>query len=126
MKGTRPLDNDEIRKVSVSGDFRMSVKYLFSTLAILLATLTFFALDTLADTESADDVSMIILCGLLGILLLVLSFMILARKKRNRLFLKEHRSLLASDDPKVLLELVEKCNEYRDRRNIPEVASLAR
>ena len=55
MKGTRPLDNDEIRKVSVSGDFRMRVKYLFSTLAILLATLTFFALDTFADTESTSD-----------------------------------------------------------------------
>ena len=46
----------------------MSVKYLFSTLAILLATLTFFALDTLADTESAVDVSVIFfLCSLLGI-----------------------------------------------------------
>ena len=103
----------------------MSVKYLFSTLAILLATLTFFALDTLADTESAYAVSVIFLCSLLGIFLLVVSFMTLARKIRARPFLKEHRSLLASDDPKVLLELVEKCNEYRERRNIPEVASLA-
>ena len=33
----------------------MRVKYLFSTLAILLATLTFFALDTIADSESASD-----------------------------------------------------------------------
>ena len=33
----------------------MSVKYLFSTLAILLATLTFFPLDTIADSESASD-----------------------------------------------------------------------
>ena len=103
----------------------MSVKYLFSTLAILLATLTFFALDTLADTESAYAVSVIFLCSLLGIFLLVVSFMTLARKIRARPFLKEHRSLLVSDDPKVLLELVEKCNEYRERRNIPEVASLA-
>ena len=105
----------------------MSVKYLFSTLAILLVTLSFFALDTLADTESAVDVSVIFfLRSLLGILLLfVVSFMIL-RKIRDRPFLKEHRSLLASDDPKVLLELVEKCNEYQERRYIPEVASLAR
>ena len=110
----------------------MRVKSLFSTLVILLATLTFFALDTLADTVSADAVSVIFFYSLLGILLLLLgilllfvvSFMIL-RKIRDRPFLKEHRSLLASDDPKVLLELVEKCNEYRDRRNIPEVASLA-
>ena len=33
----------------------MSVKYLFSTLAILLATLTVFPLDTIADSESASD-----------------------------------------------------------------------
>ena len=32
----------------------MSVKSLFTTLAILLATLTFFTLDTVADTESAS------------------------------------------------------------------------
>ena len=44
MKGTRPLDNNEIRKVSVSGDFRMRVKYLFSTGAILFLTLTFFVI----------------------------------------------------------------------------------
>ena len=102
----------------------MSVKYLFSTLAILLATLTFFALDTLADTESADDVSVILfLCCLLGIFLLVVRFMIL-RKIRDRPFLKEHRSLLVSDDPKVLLELSEKCDAYLRDRYSPEVVSL--
>ena len=105
----------------------MSVKYLFSTLAILLATLTFFALDTLADTESAYAVSVIFfLCSLLGIFLLfllVVRFMIL-RKIRARPFLKEHRSLLASDDPKVLLELSEKCDAYLRDRYSPEVVSL--
>ena len=33
----------------------MRVKYLFSTGAILFLTLTFFALDTIADTDSASD-----------------------------------------------------------------------
>ena len=33
----------------------MSVKFLFSTFVILLITLTFFALDTVADSESASD-----------------------------------------------------------------------
>ena len=102
----------------------MRVKYLFSTLAILLATLTFFALDTLADTEGiADDVS--VLHSLLGILLLfVVGFMIL-REIRDLPFLKEHRSLLASDDPKVLLELVEKCEEHLKDRNSRDVRDFA-
>ena len=50
--------------------------------------------------------------------------MILSTKK-GRAFLKEHRSLLSSEDPKVLLELVEKCDEHLKDRNSPEVASLA-
>ena len=106
----------------------MKVKFLFATLAILFAMMTVFALDTVADTESTSDQSttdVIIAFSSLGILLLVLIFLILTRKIRDRPFLKEHRSLLASDDPKVLLDLVEKCNEYRKSRNIPEVSSLA-
>ena len=53
----------------------MSVKYLFSTLAILLATLTFFALDTIADSESSSDKSVdlgmiiLIFLGLLVVLI---------------------------------------------------------
>ena len=105
----------------------MNVKFLFATLVILLAMMTFFALDTVADTEYTPNVYVVYtVFSIIGILLLVIIFLTLARKRRDRPFLKEHRSLLASDDPKVLLDLVEKCNEYREGRNIPEISSLAR
>ena len=52
----------------------MSVKFLFSTLGVLLTTLTFFTLDTIADTESTydkDTVAVIIVFGVFSILILV-------------------------------------------------------
>ena len=92
----------------------MSVKYLFSTLAILLATLTFFALDTLADTESASDqstglwvISLFLVLVAVGIAYLAIQPASKAASKENA-FLKELRDQLSSEDPKVLLELSEK------------------
>ena len=110
----------------------MSVKYLFSTLAILLATLTFFALDTLADTESASDQSTgiwVILwsIGLCLVFVLAVVGAILSNRKERRkknAFLKDHSSLLSSEDPKVLLQLSEKCDAYLRDRYSPEVVSL--
>ena len=110
----------------------MSVKYLFSTLAILLATLTFFALDTLADTESASDQSTgiwVILwsVGLCLVFVLAVVGAILSNRKESRkknVFLKDHSSLLSSEDPKVLLQLAEKCKAYLKEQYSAEVSSL--
>ena len=127
MKGTRPLDNDEIRKVSVSGDFRMSVKYLFATLAILLVPLTFFALDTLADTEyTYDNPNTLIV--LLVIFFIAIGIAILANllAKKKRTFLKVHSSQLSSEDPKELLELAEKCNKFLKDTYSGKISNLAR
>ena len=107
----------------------MSVKYLFSTLAILLATLTFFALDTIADSESADDghIWLLATClGIVGILILIggVCVAILSTRK-ERTFLKAHSSKLSSEDPKVLLELAEKCDTYLKDRYSLEVTHLS-
>jgi hypothetical protein len=107
----------------------MNVKYLFSTLAILLATLTFFALDTLADTESASDQSTgLWWISLFLVLVLVVAvgvayFAIQSARKENA-FPEELRDKLSSEDPKVLLELSEKCDAYLRDRYSPEVVSL--
>ena len=110
----------------------MSVKYLFSTLAILLATLTFFALDTIADSESSSDKSVdlgmiiLIFLGLLVVLIVAgMVYSVRLSTKKVRAFLKENRSLLSSEDPKTLLELAEKCDEHLKDRYSAEVASLS-
>ena len=101
----------------------MSVKSLFITLAILLATLTFFSLDTVADTESVSDDPVDLWVIVLVIVLIVICIWLATRKERA--FLKTHSNLLSSEDPKVLLELTENCYEFlRDRRS-DKVASLA-
>ena len=106
----------------------MSVKFLFSTLGVLLTTLTFFTLDTIADTESTydkDTVAVIIVFGVFSILILVAIFSLILQARKARPFLEEHSSLLSSEDPKVLLELSKKCAEYLKGRNSPKVSSLA-
>ena len=107
----------------------MSVKYLFSTLAILLTTLTFFAVDTLADTESASDRSTgLWWIGLCLVFVLVVVGATLWNREESRkenAFLKDHRSQLSSEDPKVLLQLSEKCNTYLKDRYSPEVIQLS-
>ena len=100
----------------------MSVKYLFSTGAILFLTLTFFALDTIADTESADDghIWLLATClGIVGILILIGVCVTIVSTRKERTFLKAHSSKLSSEDPKVLLELAEKCDTYlKDRYSL--------
>ena len=106
----------------------MSVKFVFSTLVTLLATITFFALDAIANLESASDEYIGLWIGLAIILIVIgiVCFLILLTRK-TRAVLKEHRNLLSSEDPKVLLELSEKCDEFlKDGPgNIPEVVRLA-
>ena len=110
----------------------MNVKYLFSTLAILLATLTFFALDTLADTESASDQSTgiwVISFSLFLVLVLVgavgIAYLAIQSASKENAFLEELRDQLSSEDPKVLLELAEKCDTYLKDRYSPEVTRLS-
>ena len=108
----------------------MSVKYLFSMLAILLATLTFFASDTIADSESTsnEDIWLWVACLTLGTVLIVVGIvcfvMLLTRKEHA--FLKAHRSQLSSENPKVLLELSEKCDEYLKNQHSVEITHLSR
>ena len=106
----------------------MSVKYLFSTLAILLATLTVFPLDTIADSESASDRSTgLWSIGLCLVFVLVVVGAILSNRKESRkknAFLKDHSSLLSSEDPKVLLQLAEKCKAYLKEQYSAKVSSL--
>ena len=93
----------------------MSVKQLaFSTLAALLATITFFALDTIANSESASDKYIGLWITGLVIILIVIGMVCFSRltSRKARAFLKEHNNLLSSEDPKVLLELSEKCDEF--------------
>ena len=105
----------------------MSVKFLFSTLAILLATLTVFASDTIADSESTSNANIWLWMASLGIILIavgVLCFVILPPRK-ERAFLKAHRRQLWSEDPKVLLELSEKCDEYLKNQHSVEITRLS-
>ena len=93
----------------------MSVKSLFSALAALLATLTFFPLDTVADTESASDGTEILIISLVIVVIVICIWLAM---RKERVFLREHSNLLSSEDPKVLLELIEKCETYlRNRHN---------
>ena len=108
----------------------MSVKYLFSTLAILLATLTFFALDTLADAESASDLStglwwISLFLGLVLVVAVGMAYFAILSTRKERTFLKAHSSKLSSEDPKVLLELAEKCDTHLKDRYSPEVTRLS-
>ena len=80
----------------------MSVKFLFSTLAILLATLTVFASDTIADSESTSNENIWLWVTCLGIVLIVVGmvcFVMLSTRKEHA-FLKAHRSQLSSEDLK--------------------------
>ena len=99
-------------------EYEMRVKYLVSILAILLAALTFFPLDTLADTESTSgSTGVILLTVIICIPVAIICFAILSMIK-ERIFLKAHRKLILSTDPKVLLELSKRCERYlrKDRR----------
>ena len=110
----------------------MSVKFLFSTFVILLITLTFFALDTVADSESSSDKSVnlrmiILICFGLLVVLVVAGMIYSARlsTKKGRTFLQENKSLLSSEDPKTLLEFAEKSGEHLKDRYSAEIASLS-
>ena len=106
----------------------MRVKYLFSTGAILFLTLTFFALDTIADTDSASDrhIWLLATClGIVGILTLIGVCVAILSTRKERTFLKAHSSKLSSEDPKVLLELAEKCDTYLKDRYSLEVTHLS-
>ena len=98
-------------------------------LVLLLATITFFAFDAIADSESVIDDEYIGLWISLVIILIVVGivcFSILLTGK-TRAFFKEHSNLLSSEDPKILLELSEKCDEFlKDSSQYSaEVVSLA-
>ena len=95
----------------------MRVKYLFSTGANLFLTLTFFALDTIADSESASD-GHIGFFAIVGILIFVgIVYVAIRSSGKERAFLRAHQDQLSSEDPKVLLELSEKCEEHlKDRK----------
>ena len=108
-------------------DFKMKVKFVFLTLVTLLTTFTFFCLDTIADSESASDVHTEVFIFSLMIALIVVGMVCFVRlsTRKQRAFLKKHSSQLSSEDPKVLLELSKKCNEYLKNQYSPEVISLA-
>ena len=105
----------------------MRVKYLVSILAILLAALTFFPLDTLADTESASNQYIELWMTILVIVLIVVGMVCFVRLTTGKesAFLKAHSNLLSSEDPEVLLELSEKCDAYLKDRRSTEVTSLS-
>ena len=103
----------------------MSVKYLFSTLAILFSTLTFFALDTIADSEADSDRLFEILGTCIGLIVVGILCVAIRSSRKERAFLKAHSSQLSSEDPKVLLELAEKCDTYLKDRHNPEVTQLS-
>ena len=106
----------------------MSVKFLFSTFIILLITLTFFALDTVADSESTSDryvEFMPIIFGVLVFLMVVtILYYSMIDTRKERAFLKAHSSKLSSEDPKVLLEFSEKCDAYLKDRDSFEIRRL--
>lgn len=97
-------------------DFKMKAKFMFSTLVTLLATIVFFPLDTIADSESDtnENIWLLLICLGLGTVLIIVGivcFAILSTRKEHA-FLKEYSNQLSSEDPKVLLELSKKCEEY--------------
>lgn len=108
-------------------DFKVKVKFVSSTLVTLLATITFFVLNTIADSESASDKHTEFLIFCLVIVFIVVGMVCFARSstRKERAFLKEHRSQLSSEDPKVLLELSEKCDEYLKDQYNAEVIHLS-
>ena len=105
----------------------MKVKFLFPTLAILFPMMTFFAVDAVADTESASGLTEFLII-LIVIILLVVGWVCLWRlsTRKQRPFLKEHRDQLSSDDPKVLIELAEKCDDYLKNRYSDKISRLER
>ena len=106
----------------------MSVKFLFSTFIILLITLTFFALDTVADSESTSDRYVEFVPIIFGVLVFLMVVTILYYSmidtRKERAFLKAHSSKLSSEDPKVLLEFSEKCDAYLKDRDSFEIRRL--
>ena len=106
----------------------MSVKFLFSTFIILLITLTFFALDTVADSESTSDRYVEFVPIIFGVLMFLMVVTILYYSmidtRKERAFLKAHSSKLSSEDPKVLLEFSEKCDAYLKDRDSFEIRRL--
>ena len=95
----------------------MRIKLVFSRLAALLVTITFFVLDAVADSESASDESIgilvvFILIILIGVGMVGMACFTILSTRKARAFLKQHRDQLSSEDPKVLLELSEKCGEF--------------
>ena len=102
-------------------------KFLFSILVTLLVLFTVFTLDAVGDTNSISNDTLIMISFSVGVLIVVGIIWVANRLyRKTRTFLKEHSSLLSSEDPKVLSELVEKCDTYLKDRHSPEVVRFAR
>ena len=86
----------------------------------------FFPLDTIADVGSAPRTEVLISIGILSIAVGIICVGSLLSRKR-RAFLKEHRKLLSSEDPQVLLELSKKCDDFLKGNSLycSEVVNLA-
>ena len=105
----------------------MSVRFLFSTLAILLVTLTVFTSDTIADSESTSNADIWRWMASLGIALIAVGvvYFVILPPRTQRAFLKAHRRQLWSEDPKVLLELSEKCEAYLKDQYSAKIENLS-
>ena len=93
----------------------MRVRFLVALLVVLLGTPIVFTLyDLYPEVLIFFSVIAVILLGI-----------VCFEKLKDRPFLEKHSSLLSSEDPKVLLELSEKCEAYLKDRNSVKVRRLA-
>ena len=105
---------------------------ILSRLAIISVVITVIILVIIAITERVVVLSWIVFLLLfvpIYIALCILYYSIRWGYRRligdKRSFLKEHHAQLSSKDPKVLLELSEKCNEFLKKQNHIDVKRLA-
>ena len=101
----------------------MRIKLVFVTLATLLPTLIFFASNMIADSEYASN-AVLAAVLVIGLVVGIVCFSILLTRQ-ERAFLKEYGDQLSSEDPKVLLQLSEKCDEYLKNKHSSEVSHLS-
>lgn len=96
----------------------MRIKFVLATLVILLTAITIFVSNAIAESGSVSDDHMVLWVFGIAIVLIVVGlvcFTILSA--RERAFLKKYRGQLSSEDPNVLLELSEKCDEFLKNRS---------
>ncbi len=104
----------------------MRVKFLVLMLVTLLTTITVFSLDTRADSESTSQLpEFLMICLVIVLMVVAVVYFGYLWTRKTRTFLKENSRQLSSEDPKILLELSEKCNEYLKHRYSPEIVSLS-